>query len=196
MPSWVTPEDQRPGCRNICNIWPKQISGCLLNWSSHQRVEKKIPLEPSKHSLCWSRTPFLLLIPHAHTLTRRARRLNPSQPPANPLYLFPARWGRWKNSWSPMSSIQFVMPSKGACKLPICSYVIVTMGGSAVLGLNYLLIAVVEIKPPASKTQRCPAPETHWPEDSFGSQGTHDLVYVTYVTFRPHVSLHICTEVQ
>lgn len=46
-----------------------------------------------------------------------------------------------------MSSIQFVMPSKGACKLPICSYVIVTMGGSAVLGLNYLLMAVVEIKP-------------------------------------------------
>lgn len=95
-----------------------------------------------------------------------------------------------------MSSIQFVMPSKGACKLPICSYVIVTMGGSAVLGLNYLLIAVVEIKPPASKTQRCPAPETHGPEDSFGSQGTHDSVYVTDVTFRPHVSLHICTEVQ
>lgn len=52
-----------------------------------------------------------------------------------------------------MSSIQFVMPSKGACKLPICSYVIVTMGGTAVLGLNYLLIAVVEIKPLASRTQ-------------------------------------------
>ena len=60
-----------------------------------------------------------------------------------------------------MSSIQFVMPSKGACKLPICSYVIVTMGGSAVLGLNYLLIAVVEIKPPASITQHRPAPEEH-----------------------------------
>lgn len=52
-----------------------------------------------------------------------------------------------------MSSIQFVTPSKGACKLPICSYVIVTMGGSAVLGLNYLLIAVVEIKPLAKRAQ-------------------------------------------
>lgn len=52
-----------------------------------------------------------------------------------------------------MSSIQFVMPSKGACKPPICSYVIVTMGGSVVLGLNYLLIAVVEIKPPPGITR-------------------------------------------
>lgn len=51
-----------------------------------------------------------------------------------------------------MSSIQFVMPSKGACKLPICSYVIVTMGGSVVLGLNYRVIAVVEIKPPSSRS--------------------------------------------
>lgn len=51
-----------------------------------------------------------------------------------------------------MSSIQFVMPSKGACKLPICSYVIVTMGGFVVLGLNYLLIAVVGLKPQSSIT--------------------------------------------
>lgn len=72
-----------------------------------------------------------------------------------------------------MSSIQFVMLSKGACKLPICSYVIVTMGGSAVLGLNYLLIAVVEIKPLASKTQHCPAPETEGLEDSSSRQDPH-----------------------
>lgn len=57
-----------------------------------------------------------------------------------------------------MSSIQFVMPSKGACKLPICSYVIVTAGGSAVSGLNYLLIAVVEIKPFGQSTQRLQPP--------------------------------------
>lgn len=152
MPSWVTPEDQRPGCRNICNIWPKQISGCLLNWSSDQRGEKKNPPGTLKTllTLDWDPPSRSLSLTHSHT--HRAWRLNPSQPPANPLYLFPARWGRWNNSRSPMSSIQFVMPSKGACKLPICSYVIVTMGGSAVLGLNYLLIAVVEIKPPASIT--------------------------------------------
>lgn len=57
-----------------------------------------------------------------------------------------------------MSSIQFVVPSKGACKLPICSYVIVTMGGSAVLGLNYLLIAVVEIKPPGQHNPTLSSP--------------------------------------
>ena len=72
-----------------------------------------------------------------------------------------------------MSSIQFVMPSKGACKLPICSYVIVTMGGSAVLGLNYLLIAVVEIKPRACITQHCPSLETQRPGDSLCSLDPH-----------------------
>lgn len=147
----------------------KSRSACWIEAQTKEgRREKKIPLEPSKHSLHWSETPPLppypptapsipprsLSLTHTrtHTHTERAWRLNPSQPSANPLYLFPARWGCWNNSRSPMSSIQFVMPSKGACKLPICSYVIVTMGGSVVLGLNYRLIAVVEIKPPSSRS--------------------------------------------
>lgn len=79
-----------------------------------------------------------------------------------------------------MSSIQFVMLSKGACKLPICSYVIVTMGGSAVLGLNYLLIAAVEIKPPASRTKHRPVPETHRPADSGGGQGPYVWLCVRF----------------
>jgi len=79
-----------------------------------------------------------------------------------------------------MSSIQFVMPSKGACKLPICSYVIVTMGGSVVLGLNYLLIAVVVIKPVASRTQRQPAPEINKPEDSESSKDSQALSCVRW----------------
>lgn len=41
------------------------------------------------------------------------------------------------------------------------------------LGLNYLLIAVVEIKPLASKTQCCPASETPRLENSPSSQHPH-----------------------
>lgn len=81
-----------------------------------------------------------------------------------------------------MSSIQFVMLSKGACKLPICSYVIVTMGGSAVLGLNYLLIAVVEIKPLTRTTQHCPTLEPEELEDSPHGQAPSR---VTWLRERP-----------
>lgn len=85
-----------------------------------------------------------------------------------------------------MSSIQFVMPSKGACKLPICSYVIVTMGGSAVLGLNYLLIAVVEIKPLASTTQRLSGPtDTQTARIHTAHRVTDSPHLTTFMTFHP-----------